>query len=62
MVSHFADAFERLMIRKGTKLGALTIASKAFDGPDNVARFQVERSPVPLGIEGSAADVSDEPH
>ena len=31
----------------------------ALDGPDNAASFQVERSPVSLGNEGSAADVSD---
>ena len=62
VVSRFADAFERLAIRKFSNLRAPKVASKAFDGPDNAASFHVERSPVPLGIEGSPADVCDGPH
>ena len=59
MVPHFADALERLVILKDAELRAPKIATKAVDGPDNAASFQVERSPVPLGIEGSAADICD---
>ena len=33
-----------------------------FDGPDNAASFHNKQSSLPLRIEGSAADVSDEPH
>ena len=60
-VSHFADACQRLVIRRYAKFRAPEVA-EAFNGPDNAASFQVERSPVSLGIEGSAADVSDGPH
>ena len=58
VVSHFADAFEHLMIRKDAKLRA----PKSRRGPNNAASLQVDRGPVPLGIEGSTADVSDGPH
>ena len=57
VVPHFADALERLVLREDAKLRASKVASKAFDGPDNAASFQVERSLVILGIEGSAADM-----
>ena len=62
MASHFADAFERLVIREDAKLRAPEVASKAFDSPDNATSVKVERSLVPLGIEGSAADVGDGPY
>ena len=62
VISYFADAFERLVIREHAKLRAPYVASKAFDGADNAARFYVKRSPVPLRIEGSAADERDAPH
>ena len=62
VVGHFADAFERLVIRKDAKLRAPEVTSKTFDGPDKATSFRVERSPVPLGMEGSAADVRDGPH
>ena len=62
VVSHFADAFERRVIREDAKLRAPEVASKAFDGPGNAASFHVTRSPMPIGIEGSAADVSDGAH
>ena len=60
--SHFADASVRRVIRPYAKLRAPKVASKVFDGPDNAASFQVERGPVPLRIEGSAADIIDGPH
>ena len=47
VVSHLADAFERLFIRKGAKLRGPEEASKTCDGPNNAANFQVMRSPVP---------------
>ena len=50
------------MIWKYAKIRAPKVASKAFDGPNNAASFRVERGPAPLGIEASAADVSDGPH
>ena len=59
MISRFVDAFERLVIREDAKLRARKVALKAFDGRGNAASFQVKRSPVPLRIEGSVADVSD---
>ena len=62
VVAHFADAFERLVIGKYAKLRAPEVASKAFDGPDNAASFQVEWNSVPLGIGGNTVDVSDGPH
>ena len=62
VISHFTNAFEGLVIREDAKLRAPYVASQAFDGPDNAASFQVKRSPVPLRIESSAADVSDGPH
>ena len=62
VISHFANAFERLVIREDAKLRAPEVASKAFGGPDSAASFQVKRSPVRLGIEGGAADVSAGPH
>ena len=62
MASHFADAVERLVIREDAKLRATEASLKAFDCPNNAASFQVERSPVPLGIEGRSADVSDGLH
>ena len=62
VVSHIADAFECLVTREDAKLGAPEVGSKEFDGPDNAASLQVERSPVPLRIKGSAADVRDGPN
>ena len=62
VVSHFADAFERRATRNDANLRAPEVASKVFDGPNNAATFQVEWSPVPLEIEGNAADVIDGPH
>ena len=62
VVSHFADAFERLQVRNDAKLRTTNVASKAFDCSENAASFQVDPSPVPLGIEGSAADARHEPH
>ena len=41
VVSHFAAAFERLVIRKDGKLRAPKVASMAFDGPDNAASCRV---------------------
>ena len=49
-------------MRQYEKILAPKVASKVFDGPDNAVSFQVERSPVTLGIERSEADVSDGPH
>ena len=43
MVAHFADAFERLVIRKGAKRRTSKVTLKYFDGPHNDASFQVER-------------------
>ena len=48
VISHFTNAFDRLMVRQDAKLGASEVASKAFDGPDNAASFHVKRSPLPL--------------
>ena len=62
VVSHFADAFECLVIREEAKLRAPEVAAKTFDGLENAASFQVEGSPVHIEIEGNAADVSDGPH
>ena len=62
VVPHFADALERLVIRKYAILRAPKVASKAFDGSDDAPSFEVERSPVPQGIEGSAADIRNGPH
>ena len=62
VVSHFADAFERLEIRQDAKLRAPEAASKALDGPDNATSFHVKRGPAPLKIGSSAADISDGPH
>ena len=62
VVGHFADAFERLVIRKHVKPRAPEVASKALDGPDNAANFLVERSQMTLGIEGGAADIRDGLH
>ena len=62
MISHFANAIERLVIREDAKLRAPEVATKVFDSPDYAASFQVKGSPVPLRTEGSAADVSDGPH
>lgn len=42
--------------------GPPKMASKAFDGLDSAARFQVERSPMSLRAEGSAADLRDGSH
>ena len=41
VVSHFADAFKRLVIRKDAKLRARKATSKASDGPENAVSFQV---------------------
>ena len=46
VVSDFADAFERVVVRKYAKLRAPKVASKEFDGPDNAASFRFERGPV----------------
>ena len=62
VVSHFADTFERFVIREYTKLCAPEVTSKLFDDSENPASFQVERSPVSLRVEGSAADVTDRMH
>ena len=62
VVSYFADVFERLVIHEDGKVRAPEVASKAFAGPVNAARSQVERSPLILRVEGSAVDVSDGPH
>ena len=62
VISHFGNACERLVIRGDAKLCVPKVASNAFDGPDSASSFQVRRNPVPLRIEGSAADVSDGPH
>ena len=62
VVSHIDDDFERLVIPEDAKLRAPEVASKAFDDPHNAASSQVERSPAPPRIEGSAADVIDGPY
>ena len=49
-------------MRKGAKCRVLNVAAKALDGLHNAASFQVERGPVPLGLESSAADISDGQH
>ena len=60
--SHFANDFELLEIQEDAKLRAPKVASKAVDGLDSAASVNVKRSPVPLRIEGSAADERDAPH
>ena len=62
VVYHFPNALERLVIKKDAKIRAPKVASKTFDDPNNAASFQVERGPVPLGIEVSAAYIRDGPH
>ena len=62
VISYFDNAFERPAIREDAKFLAPEVASKEFDIPDYTASFQVKRGPVPLRIEGSAADVRDGPH
>lgn len=63
MVPHFSDDFQRLIIRPNGEFRAPQVTSKVLDGPDNAARFQIERGPVHLGIEDNVADThSDGPH
>ena len=60
VASHFADTFDRLVIRKNAKRRSRKVASNKRNGKDNAASFEVEQVPAPLDIE--AADVSDGPH
>lgn len=59
VVPRFSDDFQRLIIRPNC---APRVTSKVLDGPDNAARFQVERGPVPIRIEGRTADLRDGLH
>ena len=46
-------------MEKYAELGAPTIAAKAFESPNGAAGLQIKRSPMPLRVERSSADVRD---
>ena len=56
VVPYFANDLNRFLVRK------YAVTSESFDGPDNAAILQAQRDPVPLEIEGSAADISNGPY
>ena len=62
VVPYLTDALKCFVDRKHAKLRAPQVTSESLDGPGNAASFQVQRGLVPLGIEGSAADISHGPY
>ena len=57
VVPHFAHAFQCLVVREYSELGAPKVAAKAFESPDDAASLQINRCPMPLRVERSSADV-----
>ena len=49
------ESFERLVVRKKSKIGTPQVTAKELDGQDDAARFQIERGPVTFRFDGSAA-------
>ena len=50
------ESFERLVVRKKSKIGTPQVTAKELDGQDDAARFQIERGPVTFNLDGSATD------
>ena len=50
------DAFERLVVPKDAEGGIPQVSSETVDNPDDAASLEIERGPVSLRLEGSAAD------
>ena len=57
VVPHVANALESLVIRNCEMLCSPNVVFKVFDTLDNDASFHVERKPVRVRTEGSAADI-----
>ena len=56
MLSNLGEAFEGLVVREDAEGGTPQISAEAFDAPDDSASHEIERCPVALRLEGSAAD------
>ena len=56
MHGNLGEALERLVARKNAEGGAPQVTTEALDAPDNTANLEIERCPVILRLEGSAAD------
>ena len=59
MVPHVVYGFQGLVVGEFAELGAPKIAAKAFESPNDPAGLQIKRSPMPLRVERSSADVRD---
>ena len=56
MLSNLDEAREGLLVREDMEGGTLQISAEVFDAPDDAASLEIERCPVALRLEGSAAD------
>ena len=56
MLGNLGEAFVRLVVRKDAEGSTPSLSSEALDTPDDAATLEIERGPVSLRLEGSAAD------
>ena len=59
VLSNLGGAFERHVVRKNADGGTPQITTEARDAPGDAASLEIERCPVTLRLEGSAADEND---
>ena len=60
MVPHFAYAFQCLVVEEYAELGSPKVSSETFESPNDAAGLEIKKSPMPLRVERSSADISDE--
>ena len=58
-VSRCASAFQCLVVGQYTELGRPKVPSEAFVSPNDAAGLQIKRSPMPIRVERSSADIRD---
>ena len=62
VVPHFAYVFQCLVIGEYAQFRSPKVASDAFEIPNDAAGLQIKRSPIPLRVERSSADIRDRFH
>ena len=59
MVSHFAYAFQCLVVGEYAELSSPKVVTESFESPNDAAGLQIKRSPLSFRVERSSADIRD---
>ena len=59
MVSHFAYAFQCLVVGEYAELSSPKVVTESFESPNDAAGLQIKRTPMSCRVARSSADVRD---